>query len=114
MDEDNDAVDFDAGDFEFKLEELTSDGFVKKNGVQETVQNDANKEFNFKLDYTKPGTYYYRVTEVRDNDNYDVDYDQTVYHVVVQVKADDTDKLKVSKTITYTDDLGNQKEDRSF
>ena len=113
VDEDNDAVDFDAGDFEFKLEELTSDGFVKKNGVQETVQNDANKEFNFKLDYTKPGTYYYRVTEVRDNDNYDVDYDQTVYHVVVQVKADDTDKLKVSKTITYTDDLGNQKEDRS-
>lgn len=113
VDEDNDAVDFDAGDFEFKLEELTSDGFVKKNGVQETVENDTNKEFNFKLDYTKPGTYYYRVTEVKDNDNYDVDYDQTVYHVVVQVKADDTDKLKVSKTITYTDDLGNQKEDRS-
>lgn len=113
VDEDNDAVDFDAGDFEFKLEELTSDGFVKENGVQETVKNDTNKEFEFKLDYTKPGTYYYRVTEVKDNDNHDVAYDETVYHVIVQVKADDTDKLKVSKTITYTDDLGNQKEDRS-
>lgn len=113
VDEMNDAIDFDAGDFEFKLEELTSDGFVKKNGVQETVKNDENKEYTFNLDYTKPGTYYYRVTEIKDNDNHDVAYDTTVYHVVVQVTADDTDTLKVSKTITYTDDLGNQKEDRS-
>ena len=113
VDEMNEDVDFDAGDFEFKLEELTSDGFVKENGVQETVKNDENKEYAFTLDYTKPGTYYYRVTEVKDNDNHDVAYDTTAYHVVVQVKADDTDTLKVSKTITYTDDLGNQKDDRS-
>lgn len=99
IDQDGQDVAFDAGDFKFKIEELDQDGAtLKKDGYSETVENYQDGNYHFKtIHYQKAGTYYYRVSEVRDN--LEVTYDITQYIVKVDVKANDSKQFDISVDI---------------
>ena len=95
--------DLTAGEFSFKL---TPDQNNKSDSNEEqTVQNDADGNITFgTLKFAKPGTYRYTITEVNDGTP-GVTYDNTVYHVTVEVTANAEGALEIaSQTITSGDD----------
>ena len=60
----------------------------KDNNVLQTVKNDANGIIKFDdITYTEPGTYEYKVIEVKENTD-DIIYDDNVFNLVVNVVDD--------------------------
>ncbi len=73
-------------DFEFTL--YKSDSTWAKGEAIETVKNDANGVFTFaSIDYTKAGSAYYLVSEVKGNKG-GVTYDESVFRVRVDITDD--------------------------
>lgn len=87
------------GEFTFHLYEasfLTSYGF-NKGELYARATNDIDGNFAFKVEYAKPGTFHYIVTESAGKET-GMTYDNTQYGLEVVVKDDLTGQLKASVT----------------
>lgn len=89
--------------FEFELYnaevvqgEWTSQGSLVKTTKIKEVKADGTGYFEFTENYTKPGDYYYVVTEKFMNDDPFIVYDPTTYHIRVNVVDNLDGKLKSS------------------
>jgi len=71
---------------------------LKGEGVDETVKNVGGKVTFPGMTYDKVGTYHYSITEVKGDLDY-IDYDETAYEVIVEVK--DPGDGKLVATVTY-------------
>ena len=93
-------------DFSFKLVELKTDdsGEELEGGHTETVTNKSGKVTFSDINFTKVGTYKYKVTEVAGEDK-NVDYDamETIMTVVVTEKNQAGD---LKATVTYSSSKG--------
>lgn len=70
--------------FKFKAEEVNENGELVDNGYVSIVENSSDGSIVFdQIKYKKEGTYYYKITEVSDNDKYT--YDNTIYTLKVDV-----------------------------
>ncbi len=97
-------------EFTFVLTEaLDAEGNVATNAKTYTTENNVKTKtattgtFTFpEITYDKVGTYYYVVTEQKDNGNatYGINYDDTKYVVTVVIKDDFKGNLKVD-SVTY-------------
>ena len=86
------------GEFTFEL--YASDAAYTAKGSELTDTNDAQGAFSFKLEYTKPDTYYYILSE-RIDDAQGVGYDTSEYHIAVAVYDDGQGKLVANVTNLY-------------
>ena len=68
-------------------------------GGTATAKNDETGKIRFDITFTDPGTYTYELREVTGGDDGDIEYDNTVYTVVVEVEKQADGTLK--ETIKY-------------
>ncbi|SEG37547.1 pilin isopeptide linkage domain-containing protein, partial [Eubacterium ruminantium] len=79
--EDNTAADLTAGQFEFKL-----NGINAAAGTSQTKTNAADGSVKFdKLSFTSAGTYRYKISETKGNDEEHITYSTDVYDVTITV-----------------------------
>ena len=88
--------------FSFLLQQTDGNGAVLETGTQQTVNNGENGQISFnEITYNAPGTYYYKISEVKGNDA-NINYDASFYKVVVTVDEN------MTATVVYYDQNNNQ------
>lgn len=100
-----DDVLYSGTDFEFKAEgvsENTSGASMTVNVAENGIVTFKNTTENKMFTYTKPGTYCYKLYEVKDENNMDYIFDETVYYAKVTVTAGEEGVL--STAVSYFTD----------
>lgn len=91
-------------DFEFRFTINTRDEWPKPN--ETIVKNNKDGSFNFgPITFTEPGIYNYVIQEDLANRDENIDYDPTIYYVIVTV-TDKNGQLEASPEIRYTNANG--------
>ncbi|MGO4948237.1 SpaA isopeptide-forming pilin-related protein, partial [Blautia sp. Sow4_E7] len=87
-----------ADQFSFQATEIDADGNAVENGYNETVKNADGGAITFPIiTYEKSGSYYYQITEVKD-EKPAYQYDESKYVVKVDVTDDNAGKLTAKVT----------------
>ena len=87
-----------AEQFSFQATEMDADGKAVENGYSETVKNADGGAITFPIiTYKESGTYYYQITEVKD-EKPAYQYDESKYVVKVDVTDDNAGKLTAKVT----------------
>jgi len=98
------------GEFEFTLTEKTDDSYTtdKTGGVKETVKNNAHGHIFFSaIHFNEPGDHYYVIEEAKGSAG-GVIYDDTVYHVHINVADNQKGQLIATTAVTKIATVGGQ------